>query len=113
LAKRFDVVCGGAAGVDTMGFHLTPSWRGEAIWLPALPPLDGPAAAVLPAVQELLEGQVPLWIPVVLRWEEELADGLSALGELAAFLGEQHLARSWDDFLLAARASRTFAAVSG
>lgn len=113
LAQRFDVVCGGPDSVDTMGFHLTPSWRGNTIWLPSLAPLNGPAADVLPAVRDLLAQETSLWIPITLRWDRERDDGYAALRALAALVAEQQLARSWDDFLLAARASHHFGAAAG
>lgn len=108
LASRFDVVCGGAASVATMGFHATPSWRGDAVWLPAYPPLSGTATEVLPAVAALAVRQVGMWIPLALRWDEAVED--PALPELCALLAGEGLARTWDDFLLAVRASRQLAA---
>ncbi|MCW3000627.1 MAG: hypothetical protein JWN65_4176 [Solirubrobacterales bacterium] len=109
LASRFDVVCGGPDSVSTMGFHRTPAWRGDAVWLPAYPPLHGTAAEVLDAVRALVEDGTGLWIPVVLRWGDELEDEWRALTELCALLGQGELARSWEDFLLAVRASRQLA----
>ncbi|WP_354700741.1 DUF2334 domain-containing protein [Paraconexibacter sp. AEG42_29] len=108
LAERFDVVCGGPASVATMGFHPTPSWRGDAVWMPAYAPLHGTAAEVLPAVRELVAQQTSLWIPVVLQWDREV-DDLRALRELCDVLAAGELARSWDDFLLAVNASRQLA----
>jgi hypothetical protein len=109
LASRFDVVCGGPESITTMGFHRTPTWRGEAVWLPAYPPLHGTAAEVLGAVRELVDDGTGLWIPVVLRWGQELEDEWRSLRELCALLSEGELARSWEDFLLAVRASRRLA----
>jgi hypothetical protein len=111
FAERFDVVCGGPPSVGTMGFHQTPSWRGDAVWMPAYAPLHGSPAEVLPAVRELVERQTSLWIPVALHWDQALADGGHALRELCAVLAADELARSWEDFLLAAGASRQLAAV--
>lgn len=110
LAKRFDVVCGGPRSVDGFGFHRSPSWRGDAVWLPAYAPLHGPAAAMLPAVQALVDDGVALWIPLALDLAHEAQDGFRALAELAAVLGDGGLARPWDDFLLAVRASRQLTA---
>lgn len=109
LAERFDVVCGGPSSVGTMGFHQTPSWRGDAVWMPAYAPLHGSPAEVLPAVRELVAEQTSLWIPVVLRWDQAMEDGGRALRELCAVLAADELARSWEDFLLAAGASRQLA----
>jgi hypothetical protein len=110
LAARFDVVCGGPASVDTMGFHRAPSWRGGAVWLPAYAPLHGPAAEVLPAVQQLVADGINLWIPVALDLATEAKDDFRALARLAVLLGDGGLARPWDDFLLAVRASRQLTA---
>lgn len=112
LAERFEVVCGGPASVDTMGFHLTPAWRGEAVWLPSYAPLHGAAADVLPAVRELLQQQTALWVPVTLRWDRERDAGGEALAELCALLASEGLARSWDDLLLAIRASHNLGALA-
>ncbi len=109
LASRFDVVCGGPESIGTMGFHMTPSWRGEAVWLPAYAPLYGRAEDVLPAVRALLEQETALWVPVVLHWGGERDRDWHALDELCALLGSEGLARPWEDFLLAARASRQLA----
>jgi hypothetical protein len=112
LAARFDIVCGGPASVDTMGFHPTPTWRGEAVWLPSYAPLHGPAAAVLPAARELLEQQTALWVPVTLRWDVEHDAGGEALRELCELLAAEQLARPWDDLRLAIRASHSLGALT-
>ena len=49
LARRFAVVCGGPESIGTMGFHSTPQWRGEAVYLPSYAPLYGRASEVRPA----------------------------------------------------------------
>lgn len=105
LAARFDVVCGGAPTIETLGFHAGPSWRGDAVWLPSYPPLDGTAAELLPVVRELVANETALWIPLTLRWDRELAAGLDGLRALAELLAAEQVARSWDDLLLAIRAS--------
>ncbi len=110
LAARFDVVCGGPRSVDTMGFHRAPSWRGDAVWLPAYAPLHGPAADVLPEVERLVAEETALWIPLALDLATEAQDGFRSLARLAVLLGDGQLARPWDDFLLAVRASRRLTA---
>jgi hypothetical protein len=109
LSARFDVVCGGPQSVAHMGFHPTPAWRGDAVWLPSYAPLHGTAEEVLPAVRALSQQQTALWIPVVLQWGREQDRGWHALRELCALLGGGELARSWEDFLLAVRASKQLA----
>lgn len=102
-AARYDVVCGGPEDVAALGFHRAPMWRGEAVWLPATPPLTGDPDAVLDAVAELAAQQAPLWVPVVLDAGALAADaGLT--GRVATALAG--LAREWDEFLAAVRASR-------
>lgn len=110
IASRFDVVCGGPQSVDSFGFHRAPSWRGDTVWLPAYPPLHGPASAMLPAVQALVDDGVGLWIPLAIDAAHEAQDDFRALGQLATALGAGQLARPWDDFLLAVRASRQLTA---
>lgn len=112
LAGRFDVICGGAASVEKMGFHPGPSWRGDAVWLPSYPPLAGTAAELLPVVRDLLAQQTALWIPLALRWDAECAAGLGGLRELADLLAGEGLARPWDDLLLAIRASHGLGALN-
>lgn len=106
VASRFDVVCGGPESVTQMGFRPTPTWRGDAVWLPAYAPLYGTAEEVLPAIKELADEETGLWIPVVLRWSAEADTDWEALERLADVLGAGEFARPWDDFLLAAGASR-------
>jgi hypothetical protein len=110
LASRFDVICGGPQSIDSFGFHRAPSWRGDAVWLPAYPPLHGPAAAMLPAVHALVDDGVGLWVPLAIDAAHEAQDDFRGLGQLAAVLGAGQLARPWDDFLLAVRASRQLTA---
>ncbi len=104
LAERYTVICGGPGSVAGMGFHRTPLWRGDAVWVPAHPPLTGPADAVADAVRAYTRRQAALWLPVVL----ELGDLTPAnLRDVAAAL--TGLARPWDEFLAAARAARASA----
>jgi peptidoglycan/xylan/chitin deacetylase (PgdA/CDA1 family) len=104
LAKRYDVVCGGPETVRSLGFARTPQWRGEAVYLPAYPPLYGLAATVLPGARRLIDERRALWVPVVLHWGPEADRGFEDLRRLAELLAP-HAAR-WDDFLAAVEASR-------
>jgi hypothetical protein len=104
LAARYDVVCGGPESVRTVGFQRTPAWRGEAVYLPAYPPLYGTAAEVEPAVRALIAARRALWVPVVLHWSWEVDRGLGDLRRLAAAL-HGHAAH-WDAFLSAVQESR-------
>ena len=80
LARRFEVVCGGPESIGTMGFHSTPQWRGEAVYLPSYAPVYGRAADVLPAVERAIEQAAGLWVPVVLHWGWELQCRLGGSG---------------------------------
>jgi peptidoglycan/xylan/chitin deacetylase (PgdA/CDA1 family) len=102
LASRYAVVGGGPESVPEHGFARPPAWRGDAVWLPAYPPLYGTAAQVRPAVAALA-GRA-LWVPVVLHWGWEADRGLADLRALAAMLAG--LAASWERFLEAVEASR-------
>jgi hypothetical protein len=108
LAERFDVVTGGPESLRSMGFHPTPQWRGDAVYLPAYAPLYGTAAEVLPAVERLAAARTGLWTPIVLHWGWERERGWSDLERLAAVLGGDALARPFDEFLAAVDLSRTF-----
>ena len=104
LAKRYDVICGGPETVPVLGFQPTPIWRGDAVYLPAYPPLYGRAAEVLPAARSLIEGRLALWVPVVLHWGGEAERGLADLHALAELVSPY--AAGWPDFLEAVDASR-------
>lgn len=104
LAGRYDVVCGGPESVMRMGFHPTPLWRGDAVFLPAYAPLYGTAAEVLPAVERYLEARTALWMPIVLHWGWEADRGWDDLRRLAERLAPY--AHSWGDFLDHVHASR-------
>jgi peptidoglycan/xylan/chitin deacetylase (PgdA/CDA1 family) len=104
LAARFAVVCGGPESVFRMGFHATPLWRGEAVYLPAYEPLYGRAAEVLPAVERLIEADAAVWAPVVLHWGWEAREEWSDLERLMSRVAPY--AASWEEFLDAVAASR-------
>jgi len=104
LAERFDVVCGGPESVRSLGFAATPLWRGEAVYLPAYPPLYGTAAQVLEAAQALIDAQRALWVPVVLHWGWEADKGFDDLRRLAEAIGPY--TATWAEFHAAVEASR-------
>jgi hypothetical protein len=104
LARRFEVVCAGPESIGTMGFHSTPQWRGEAVYLPSYAPVYGRAADVLPAVERAIERAVGLWVPVVLHWGWEMQAGWGDLERLADRIAPY--AASWEDFHGAIQRSR-------
>jgi peptidoglycan/xylan/chitin deacetylase (PgdA/CDA1 family) len=101
LAARFEVVCGGPETVALLGYHRTPLWRGDAVYLPSYAPLYARAGVVERAVQRLAAEEAALWVPVTLHWGWEADDGWSALERLAAAAAPY--AAHWDDFLDAVR----------
>lgn len=101
LAARYDVVCGGPESIREHGLWRTPSWRGEAVYLPAYAPLYGTARQVL---DELRRQEPGGWVPIVLHWGWEADRGWTDLEELAGYLAP--LAVAWDEFLDAVGASR-------
>jgi hypothetical protein len=103
LARRFAVVCGGPESVPLLGFHRTPLWRGEAVYLPSYFPVYGSAAEVLPAARQLIEQQCGLWIPVALHWGWEADADWDHLRRLCEAIAPY--TSHWDDFLRAIRAS--------
>ncbi len=108
LAERYAVLCGGPGSVATMGFHRTPLWRGDAVWMPVHPPLAGAPSQVAEAVRALTRREAALWLPVVLGLADLDPAGLRDVA--AALTG---LARPWDEFLAAARAARASADAMG
>jgi hypothetical protein len=103
LARRFAVVCGGPESIGLLGFHRSPLWLGEAVYLPSYFPLYGSAAEVRPAARALIERGAGLWMPIALHWGWEADDGWSELEALAELIAPY--AAHWEDFLVAVRAS--------
>lgn len=101
LAQRYDVVGGGLETVLEHGIWRTPSWRGDAVYLPVYSPLYGTARDVLRALDR---EETPGWVPVVLHWGWEADRGWRDLERLAARLATRAVA--WGDFLNAVEASQ-------
>jgi hypothetical protein len=101
LAERFEVVCGGPESVPLMGFHRTPLWRGDAIYMPSYEPFYGRAAGVSEAVDRAIDAQSGLWVPIVLHLSWEADSDWSDLRRLAAKLAGR--ARPWDELARTAR----------
>lgn len=101
LADRFEIVCGGPESVALFGYHRTPLWRGEAVYMPAYEPFYGRAAEVLPAAERAIVAQAGLWIPVVLHLSWEAGEGWDDLRRLARLLSGH--ARDWEEFARTAR----------
>ena len=104
LARRFRVVCGGPESIGTMGFHSTPQWRGETVYVPSYLPVYGRAAGVLPAAQRAIELGAGLWVPIVLHWGWEMGDDWEALKRLAELIAPH--AATWEEFQQAIERSR-------
>jgi hypothetical protein len=104
LARRFEVVCGGPESIGTLGFHSTPQWRGEAVYLPSYAPVYGRAAGMLAAAERLIEGAGGLWVPVVLHWGWEMDEDWVALRRLLERIAAY--AADWRDFHAAIERSR-------
>ena len=111
LAERFSVVCGGPESIPLVGFHATPLWRGDAVYLPAYPPLYDRAAGVGVGVRRLVEREPGIWAPLALHLPWEAEDGWSDLERLAEQMAPY--AAPWDDFLAAVEASRRAGAPTG
>jgi hypothetical protein len=104
IAERYAVVCGGPESVVRMGFTRTPMWRGDAVYVPAYPPLYGRASEVARALRSLIDHQCAVWVPIVLHWGWEADDGLRDMHSLADAIAER--AVEWHGFLSAVEASR-------
>jgi hypothetical protein len=105
LARHFDVICGGPESVIQMGFHGSPLWRGEAVYLPCYAPFYAGAADVSPAIDRVVGLAPGCWIPIVLHSAWEIGDNFRALAAFARKIAPY--AASWADFLYAVDASRT------
>ena len=97
MRARFDIVTGGPESVPLLGWHRTPLWRGDAVYLPSYAPLYGTAADVLPEIQRLAAQGDALWLPVVLHWGWEADEGWEDLRRLAEAAAPY--AADWQDFL--------------
>jgi hypothetical protein len=97
LAERFEVVCGGPESVAQFGFHATPLWRGNAVYLPCYPPLYGTAEAIEPALRRVVAAQPGTWVPVTLHLGWEADQGWTALARLAETMAPY--ARPWSELL--------------
>ncbi|HET6998430.1 MAG TPA: DUF2334 domain-containing protein [Solirubrobacterales bacterium] len=107
LAERFEIVCGGPESVRLLGFHSTPVWHGEAVYLPSYAPLYGTAAEAAAGIERLAQLEAALWAPITLHWGWELKDDFASLRRLCQAL-EGRVA-DWADFRTAVAASRTAA----
>jgi hypothetical protein len=99
LARRYDIVCGGPESVPLVGYHRTPLWLGDAIYMPAYPPFYGRSREVAAAARRAIAAQAALPIPVVLHWAWEADGDWSDLERLVRVLAGH--ARPWDDLLAA------------
>jgi peptidoglycan/xylan/chitin deacetylase (PgdA/CDA1 family) len=99
LAERYQVVCGGPETVPLFGFHRTPLWRGEAVYMPVYAPFYERSKSVAAATDRAIAAQAALWIPMVLHWSWEAEGGWADLERLARKLAGY--ARPWDEFLAA------------
>ena len=104
LAHRFDVVGGGPESVRSFGWHRTPQWRADAVYLPAYPPLYGRASEMVELIETLAERRWALWVPVVLHLSWEAAGEWQGLVRLVERVGRY--ATPWDAFYDAIDASR-------
>ncbi len=103
LASRFRVVTGGPESIALLGWHPSPLFRGQAVYLPSYAPLYDHAHAVAPAAARLIEQDAALWIPIVLHWGWESDAGWDELIALCQVL--RGYAHHWDEFLSAVRAT--------
>jgi hypothetical protein len=97
LATRFEVICGGPETVALLGYHRSPLWRGEAVYMPSYEPFYARSATVEDAVARHSGAAGGLWVPVTLHWGWEADDGWRALEQTARTLAP--LAVSWQTFL--------------
>jgi hypothetical protein len=97
LSARFEVVCGGPETVTSLGYHRSPLWRGDAVYLPSYEPFYGRSATVQSALERHVGGARGLLLPVTLHWGWEADDGWQALERAARALAP--MAVSWQTFL--------------
>jgi hypothetical protein len=104
LAERFDVICAGPETVRTLGLRAGPVWWQDAVLLPSYPPVYGHAAQLRAGVEALVDGNVGLWVPLVVHWEWEAANRWVDLRRLIDAI--KPYVESWDALLDEVRWSR-------
>ncbi len=104
LAARFAIVGGGPESIRLLGFQRSPSWCGDAVYLPSYAPYYGHARDVLPAAERAIRMQTGLWTPLVLHWGWEAEAGWRELERLCEAIAP-HTVR-WQDFEAAVERSR-------
>ncbi|NLT07151.1 MAG: DUF2334 domain-containing protein [Solirubrobacterales bacterium] len=104
LAQRFAVVGGGPEAIRTLGFHRTPQWRGDTVYLPSYFPFYGHAAEVREPARRAIERGSGLWTPIVLHWGWEADAGWAELERLAALIAPH--AVPWSELSAAVERSR-------
>jgi peptidoglycan/xylan/chitin deacetylase (PgdA/CDA1 family) len=97
LSERYDVVCGGPESVMQVGFHGSPTWWHDAVYLPSYAPFYEHAQAIEPAARRAIDRRGGGWIPIVLHWGWEAEDGWHDLEALARTLSGH--AAPWSAFL--------------
>ena len=104
LADRFDVVAGGPESVRRIGWHRSPQWRADAVYLPAHAPLYGRSEEMIATIETLAERRWALWVPVVLHLSWEAADEWRGLVRWVDRVSRY--AVPWETFYAAIEASR-------
>lgn len=104
LAERYDVVCGGPESVMQVGFHGSPTWWDDAVYLPSYAPFYEHAQVIEPAARRAIDRRGGGWIPIVLHWGWEAEDGWHDLQALARTLSGH--AAPWSAFLAEVDAAR-------
>ena len=99
LADRYTVITGGPESVPLLGALPSPSWWGDAVFLPCYPPLYGDARTILGAVDRIVALAPGTWVPIVLHTAWEADDGFRSLRSLAGRLAPY--AVPWRTFLAA------------
>ena len=104
LAGRYGVITGGPESVPIVGAQPTPTWWGDAVYLPCYEPLYADAATVLGAVDRVMSEASGCWVPLVLHTAWEIDDGFVSLRDLVRRIAP--FAVSWSAFLEAVDRSR-------
>ncbi len=99
------MIGGGPENVPLMGFHGSPLWRGDTVFLPCYPPFYASAAKLAPVIDRVVGSAPGTWIPIVLHVSWEVGDAFRSLAELARKIAPY--AVHWGEFMEAVDASRT------
>jgi Uncharacterized protein conserved in bacteria (DUF2334) len=82
LTERYSVITGGPESVLHVGARPSPTWWGDAVYVPCYRPLYADARTIVDAVDQVVDLQPGCWVPIVLHTAWEVDDNFEGLRQL-------------------------------